>query len=80
VSTSYLWADKNSITQTLDNTDNWKRIDQFFLDTDTIKLFDVTTGAENNNFDTISQYQIINFDSAVEKGTNYFYERSFTDF
>ena len=80
VSTSYLWTDKNSITQTLNNTDNWKRIDQFFLDTDTIKLFDVTTGAENNNFNTIPQYQIINFDSAVEKGTNYFYERSFTDF
>jgi hypothetical protein len=80
VSTSYLWSDKNSITQTLNNTDHWKRIDQFFLDTDTLKLFDVITGAENNNFDTISQYQIIKFDSAVEKGTNYFYERSFTDF
>ena len=80
VSTSYLWADKNSITQTLNNTDHWKRIDQFFLDTDNIKVFDVLTGEENNDFTTIPQYQIINFNSAVEKGTNYFYERSFTDF
>ena len=80
VSTSYLWSDKNSLTQTLNLTDHWIRVDRFFLDTDTLKIFDVLTGAENSNFTTIPQYQLINFNSAVEKGTNYFYERSFTDF
>lgn len=80
VSTSYLWSDKSSFTQTLNNTDNWKRVDQFFLETDSLKIFDFITNTQNNNFTTIPQYQIINFDSAIEKGTNYLYERSFTDF
>ena len=80
VSTSYLWADKNSLTQTLSLTDHWNRVDKYFLDTDSLKVFDVLYGTENTNFTTIPQYQIVNFNSAVEKGTNYFYERSFTDF
>ena len=80
VSTSYLWSDKNSITQTLSITDHWNRVDNFFLSTDTLKLFDVASGVENNSFTLIPQYQIVLFDTAIEKGTNYFYERSFTDF
>lgn len=80
VSTSYLWADKNSITETLNLTDHWNRVNNFFLASDTLKLFDVNTGAQNNYFSLIPQYQIVLFNTAIEKGTNYYYERSFTDF
>jgi len=80
VSSDFLWADLNVNTTSSYNKYPWTRTFTLFYDTDEISIYKTNNLEEVTDFTANYQYQLIEFTSGKHIGSQFYYERIYTDF